>query len=389
MFKFNQKYLGFLPAFITLLGLTVGPVVAWPAGGSAEQKPLKLGAILCLTGDLEMHCGAFREGIELALNEINLRGGVQGRKLEVDIQDSGRLPKTAQTIARKFGADEKILGVITSTFFEAKNSSPAMETFGLPSLILWDSTPELEAMGKHTFAIGPWAPSTYEESSNFAKVKLKAKRAAIVATIEEWAQSVANGFEETFKGAGGELVERIDVNAAESDFRSIIARIAKKDPDVVYVPVVAHLEVFVRQSKEQSLRAKLLTSDNITAALLRANPGVFEGVYQSMVADPEGPESLALSQKYLKYFGRNPELILFVGWAYDAVNLFAQAIERGGPDRAGVSAALASVKGYPGATGNITMNDGGSSRMMASIFEIRNNQFVPVVSAAENLTIKN
>lgn len=344
-------------------------------GGSdfvyAQAQPLKLGAILCLTGDLAMDCGAFREGIELAVSEINSRGGIHGRLLEVDMQDSGRVPKSAQTIARKYASNSDILGVITSTFFEAKNSSPSLEKAEIPSLILWDSTPELEAMGEFTFAIGPWAPSSYQESALFAAKKLHAKRAAVVATIEEWAQTVANGFEFTFKANGGEITQRIDVNADDSDFRTIVARIASKDPDVIYVPVNPHLEILVRQMKEQGLRGKIITSDNITAALLRANPKVFEGVYQSMVADPQGPETEALALKYRKHFGHAPELILFVGWAYDAVRMFAHAIESGGPTRQSIRDALAGLKNFSGASGVITMNPAGSSRMLASMFQVK------------------
>ena len=326
-----------------------------------------------------MHCGAFREGIELATYEINLAGGVRNRKIAVEIQDSGRDPKNTQILARKFGVDNQLLGVITSTFSEAKNSSPALETFKIPSLVLWDSTPELEAMGDFTFAIGPWAPSSYEQSANFAIRQLHAKRAVVVATIEEWAQSVANGFEKTFKAAGGTVIDRIDVTSSNSDFRSIVARIRRSNPDVVYAPVVPHLESLVRQCKEQSLRAKLITSDNVTAALLKANPKIFEGVYQSMVADPQGAEVEALSMKFQNYFGRRPELILFVGWAYDAVKLYARAMNEGGFDREQIRAALARTKDYHGATGTISMNPGGSSRMLASMFEIRNDQLIPVM----------
>lgn len=352
---------------------------------AAQAQPsspsAKLGAILCLTGDLAMDCGAFREGIELAVEEINSHGGVAGRKIVVDIQDSGRVPKVSQTLAKKFGTDPDILGVITSTFFEAKNSSPALEKYGVPSMVLWDSTPELEAMGNYTFAIGPWAPSTYEVSARFARESLKASKAGVIATIEEWAQSVASGFERSFKAAGGNIVDRVDVNAGDADFRSIVSRIARRSPDVLYVPVNPHLEALVRQIREQGLTCPIITSDNITTALLRTNPKVFAGVYQSMVADPTGVETHELAKKYQARFGHPADLILFVGWGYDAVRLYANAMASGGFSRTSIRDALAHTRDFRGASGTITINPEGSSRMMASMFRIEEDTLVPIRAA--------
>ena len=69
---------------------------------SAEVKPIKIGGIFCLTGEIASGCNAIREGAEVALDQVNQNGGINGRPLELDLQDSHYTPKGAHSLAVKF-----------------------------------------------------------------------------------------------------------------------------------------------------------------------------------------------------------------------------------------------------------------------------------------------
>jgi branched-chain amino acid transport system substrate-binding protein len=68
---------------------------------SADPDPVRIGALMVLTGQYAMQGNAFREGIELAIEEINLGGGINGRQLELQAEDTGNLPANALTASRR------------------------------------------------------------------------------------------------------------------------------------------------------------------------------------------------------------------------------------------------------------------------------------------------
>lgn len=67
----------------------------------AEGDPVRIGALMVLSGQYAMQGNAFREGIELAIEEVNAKGGINGRKLELQAEDTGNLPANALTASRR------------------------------------------------------------------------------------------------------------------------------------------------------------------------------------------------------------------------------------------------------------------------------------------------
>jgi branched-chain amino acid transport system substrate-binding protein len=80
----------------TLLPLT--PLVAAP---EPHRGDVTLGGIFCLTGEVASGCNAIREGAEVGLEVVNTAGGISGRPLRLDIQDSHFNPRDAHTLAKR------------------------------------------------------------------------------------------------------------------------------------------------------------------------------------------------------------------------------------------------------------------------------------------------
>ena len=133
-----------------------------------DIAPIKLGGIFCLTGEIASGCNAIREGAEVALDIVNKEGGINGRRLRLDIQDSHYTPKGSHRLAARFASDPEVAGVLITGIVETKAAAAVLERASLSYMTLWDSAPSIEQLGNFSFGIGPWLPATYELSAEFA-----------------------------------------------------------------------------------------------------------------------------------------------------------------------------------------------------------------------------
>jgi branched-chain amino acid transport system substrate-binding protein len=145
-------------AFLTLsANLTAAP----SCHAESEQTPalhepaITIGGIFCLPGEIASGCNAIREGAEVAADAINQSGGIQGRPLRLDIQDSHYVPRDAHTLAQRFASNDAILGVLITGIVETKAAAAPLERANMSYMTLWDSAPEIEGLGDYSFGIGP------------------------------------------------------------------------------------------------------------------------------------------------------------------------------------------------------------------------------------------
>jgi len=129
---------------------------------AAPKMPIKIGALLALTGDVAMQNDAFREGIELATSQINEDGGLDGRTIHIHYEDTRLNAKEAHTAARKLINIDHIQAAINATVIEAKGAGPELENAKIPSITLWDASEDIQKIGRYIFSIGLWTPSSGE-----------------------------------------------------------------------------------------------------------------------------------------------------------------------------------------------------------------------------------
>ena len=340
-----------------------------PAG--TNKSPVTIGGIFCLTGEVASGCNAIREGAEVALDEINRAGGINGRHLRFDIQDSHFNPKEAHTLAKRFSANPEVKGVLISGIVETKSAAAPLERAKIPYLTLWDSAPEIEALGDYSFGIGPWLPATYELAAEFVFNRLNARRVAVIATNAEWSLGVAKGFKDKFQELGGASISYEEINPSDSDFRSLLTRVIRGNPEAIYAPITAHTIPFFKQLKQLGYAGKVITSDNITDQVIAQSDGALEGVMQTMASDPDNPEALHLKRLYKERFAKEPLMMVFHSWGYDGVRLMAHALKEHDLTGTPVRDCLLQIKRFRGATGEITFSEEGSWRSPLKVFEVR------------------
>jgi len=354
----------------SLIALVIFPRIA-------AAEPLRIGALFHLTGEIAVQGAAFQEGAELALSEEKTG---ELKDLEIIYHDTRYIPLDTNTGAKALAQREGLQAVLISTLTEAKTASPVLTSAKTPMLVLWDSSPDLEKLSPYLFGFGPWTPSAGELPAEFSISALKAKRAVIFEWNTEWSLCVSKFFRNKFVSLGGEIVETFTINPGELDFLTIITRAKRRHPDVAYVPIESSIVQFFSQARKMNVEFPLVTSDVITDDNIQEGGKVFDGVFQSMVADPSFKESAKMLSSYEKKYKKKCTQPLYVAWAYDAVKVVAQILRSGVRGGEEVRKALLTVKGYHGAGGTISLEGKQSSPRPAQMYKISDGKFFPVLS---------
>ena len=338
------------------------------------QPPLRIGALFHLTGEFAVQGVAFRQGAELAAEKVNASGGVNGRKIEILFEDTQYKPILSNSGAKKLSQIDKVSAVLISTATEAKAAGSVLQRDGVPGIVLWDSSPEIEALGDYMFGIGPWAPSSGARSAEFAAKALNAKTAVGINSNTEWAHYVERFFESRFQELGGKIMRRYALNPDENDFRTVLSKVAAAKPDVLYAPIDGNIVAFFEQVHQMKLTVPIITSDIITDEYLQTNPAIFEGVYQTMTTTPDSPAAKQMAVAYQKKFGTELSQAQFVAWGYDGVKMIAAAAVTGST-REKLKDSLHAISGLEGASGTITMTPRGSAPRPVHIFKVKDGAF--------------
>ncbi len=336
-----------------------------------DSDSIKIGGLVVLTGQYAMQGSAFREGAELAVDEINSRGGLNGKKLELIIEDTANIPSQALTASRKL-LNDGVIAAITSSYPELATGAMEFQKHKIPVVHLWDSSPDIESMGDYIFGIGPWAPSSGEVSAKFAINQLQGKTAVIFHINDPWSELVARYFSDEFTRLGGKILNKFSFNPQENDFRTAFTKTRIQNPEVIYSPITDNIVSFYKQLKQSRFKGAVISSDVIADEHIEKDSVSFEGVYQSQMADPSVSQMMSMSDSYKRKYKKELTLPWFVATAYDGVKLIAHCATTNEVSSSIIHDCISKTQGLKGVSQTLSFNEGGSSPQIESIFKIKN-----------------
>lgn len=335
---------------------------------SVGEEPVKIGAALPLTGAVASFGEEFRRGAEIAQDEINRSSDA----VRVIFEDTALDPKKAVDAVNKLVYSDGIDALFISAYSEVTATHRITDQEDIASLVLWDSNPQIEAMGGKVFALGPWTPSSGEVTAEFAYQK-DMKTAAIFGYNQEWSTDVSHAFKEKFVSLGGKVVSEEYSNPGATDYRTQLLKVLASNPDIVYMTTEDFLRG-MKQIKDLGYKGVIITSDLLDNSQIEQNPGLFEGVYGSQVADPATAATSHFVDLYKKKYGENPKKILYGTWGYDAVYLLYKAY-KDDPNN-NIVKGLYNIQNYQGASGIVTFNERGTSRTIPKMFVVKDGVIV-------------
>jgi branched-chain amino acid transport system substrate-binding protein len=245
------------PIQLATLALLVAGLNASPL--LAQGKTFKVGVPLPLTGAEAKFGEMEKQAYEMALDEINAKGGVKGVKLALDIQDSGGKPATATAIVEKFITIDKypiVVGEYTSQCSYAV--AGIAEKYKVPYLVVTGAADKITQQGwKYVYRLNP--PSSLYNMGifSFFEQVAKPKTIAILYENTDFGSSTSKAMNYWCDGHGVSVVLSEGYQAGAVDFKPILQKVKSLRPDILYmVSYLMDASLLMRQSKELDINVQ-------------------------------------------------------------------------------------------------------------------------------------
>ena len=368
---------------VTLLAATFACERRGDGGPAADVGGvIKVGIYGDLSGQTSSFGQSTKNGVLMAVDEINAAGGINGRKIEWVMEDDQGQPQQASTVVKKLINQDKVVAVIGEV--ASSNSlaaAPVAQEAKIPMITPSSTNPEVTRKGDYIFRVCFTDDFQGAVGAKFAANTLKAKTAAILGDFQsDYSKGMSKFFREEFARLGGRIVSEQTYTQTDADFKGQLTSIRSAAPDVIFVPgYYGQVGVISKQAKELGITAPLLGGDGWDAPQLWDLGGTaLNGAYMVnhySVDDPSPAVQKFVAAYKAKYAGVAPDAIAALG--YDAMNVLADAIKRAGTtDSAKLRDAIAQTKGFAGVTGSININENRDAVKPAVVFELRDRKFV-------------
>ncbi len=388
MRSYNPPVSGRRPIAIVLPFLAALPLLS--CGG--EKRPgtegIKVGFYGALTGPTATFAQSGRNGVALAVDEINAAGGVLGgKRIELLVEDDrGEATEAASAVTKLITRDHVVALIGEQASSRSIAAAPIAQSYGVPMISPTSTNVEVTKKGDYIFRACFTDPYQGAVLSSFARKDLGAKTAAqLVDVRNDYSVGLAEAFRNSFEKAGGRVVAEQKYSEGDSDFSAQLTALRPLAPDVLVVPgYYTDAGLIARQAKALGLRAVLLGGDGWDSPkLIEIGGDAVEGSYFSnhySVDDP-APAVRQFVAAYRKKHGAEPDSIAAL--SYDAARLLADAIRRAGSTEGKrIRDALADTKDYSGVSGKITMDADRNPIKPAVILKVESGRFRFVTSVA-------
>jgi branched-chain amino acid transport system substrate-binding protein len=323
------------------------------AVGSLAQETIKIGVITDRVGVSKPYSEPATEGLIFGANDINRKGGVLGRKIELLIEDDQSRPDISAALARKL-IDQGAVFIISMSLtpatqqqqnvtMEAKtpqmtpmNSGDTLTT-QLPNPYFWQTGP----LGSIQIA----TLLAHARTKNF-------KQVALISDNSDLGQLLARFFRAGLEKSGIKVVAEEIVPRGATTAEPQMQKIRAANPDAMFMAGVLTAEnvLIFKAYRQYGLKFPIHSSYNLSVPVyMSVAKGLIDGVTFVDAYDPEKPEVKAFEAAYRKATGKEP--FNLHGYGYDGIMLVSEAIKRAGStDKEKIRAAMQSLT-YAGVMG--------------------------------------
>lgn len=337
----------------------------------------------------------FGEGLDLAVEEINARGGINGRTLRLLREDDRGSVNEGRLVAQRLAENTDVVAVIGH--LHSYVTVPAAAIYDLSGLVMLSpasTDAELTSKGYERVFRGIFTDrDTGRQMADYAASQ-GFRRIGIYYVRNDYGRALANAFEERASGAGLSIAARASYDDSqaptERSFANTLEEWTQMELDAIFVAgQVPHAGHLVREIRRHGIQVPILGGDAMSSpALVQIGGEAAEGtvVISPFHATEPRPEVQRFTAAFAKRFSTDPDPGSALG--YDAIRILAHAMERAGSaDPEKVAPALRGLRDWGGVTGSFTFDSRGDLKERRLVkLVVRNGEFEylpdPVLSDA-------
>jgi len=332
---------------------------------TAQEKPIKIGQIIPITGEAAEAGKYQKQGAEIAIDKINAAGGINGRKLQVVLEDDQTTNPGGVAALQKLLEDKEIPVIVSSLrSTQVQAMLPTINEAKIPMGIGGTNYGLTHSGSQWVFRFRPHDGMSAKVIAKLIVEDLKQKKVAIVHSSDAFGNGGRDLVTPALKELGAEIVFTQGFNNQEKDYTAVVQGLKKSGATALatYFTFGTDLGIFARQLKQQGVQVKWVGSPSITNVDSRNLAGdALYGTYgvTDFHADAS-PTSKAFAAAYKAKYNQEPDL--FASWCYDAVIIFGEAMKKAPNLKAeNLRKAILSIQKFQGSEGEYNFDQNGDS----------------------------
>ena len=357
------------------------------SGCTKSQNEILVGEYGSLTGGTATFGLSTNKGIKMALDEVNDKGGVKGKKIKlITLDDQGKSDEAAAAVTRLITQNNvvAVIGEVASSLTEA--AAPVAQKYKIPLITPSSTNPDITKGRDYVFRVCFIDPFQGFVMAKFAWENLKLKKMAVFRDKANlYSTGLADAFIEAFKKMGGTIVVDLSYQEKDIDYKAQLTQMKAKGPEGIFIPgYYTEVGLIARQAVQLGLKVPLLGGDGWDSTRLHEigkeaiNGHYYSNHYSTESTDPTVQEFI---KKFKARYSEVPDGLAALG--YDAAKILVAAMERTTDVTSkNIREELTKTKDFAGVTGKISIDKNRDAVKPAVVVQVENEKrkFVTTVN---------
>ena len=356
-----------------LASAVLGTVVL-AASFSAQADSIKVGFNVPLTGFAAADGKSARIGAELAVEQVNAAGGINGKDLELVIYDDQASPKESAPLAAKLITQDGVVAGISGSYSGATRAAATIyQENATPYISAYAVHPDITRSGDYVFRTSFMGEVQGRAGAKLVGEMMGKKRVSIITLANDFGKSLEAGFKEKAAEFGIEILGEYDYSIKDREFGPIVSKVKAEAPDAIYASGYFFTAgPLVSQLRAAGVDVPVIGQEGYDGEMfIKIAGAAAEGVIITTSLDRDSTEPLAQAfiQGFQKKSGYPADMVS--ASTHTAVLVLAEAMKQVDPsDKAALRQAIASTS-INAATGNISFNKLGEVRKSVQVQVVR------------------
>lgn len=354
--KLTDRLFRHLISVVLLIGISAFCLV-----GCGGKEPIRVGFVAQLTG-VQAELGVQeRNGAQLAVEEINAAGGINGRPIELIIRDDLGTPEGAQTADRELIGTGVVAIIGHATSAQTIAGLTVTESAHIVMLSPTATTPELSGKDDYFFRV---AYSLTHRAQALAQHIYQSRNITRIASICDtdntaYSKAFLEAFMDKYRSLGGKVTSEIDFSSkAQPDFTPLVTQLQADGPDGLLI-IAADIDtaLIAQRARLMDWQIPLFTTSWAQTETLINNGGqAVEGLEVEIAntLNEQTPDYVDFKTRYRARFGQDPSFGATLG--YEAAKVLAAALQQTDGNAEGLPQALMGIRNFKGLTDTFSID---------------------------------